>query len=29
VERVEGLDAAEDAAQPDSAGSSSEPLNPA
>ena len=28
VERVEGLDAAEDAAQPDSAGSSSEPLNP-
>jgi len=29
VERVEGLDAADDAAQPDSAGSSSEPLNPA
>jgi len=28
VERVEGLDAADDAAQPDSAGSSSEPLNP-
>jgi DNA gyrase subunit A len=28
VERVEGLDAADDAALPDSAGSSSEPLNP-
>ncbi len=28
VQRVEGLDAADDAAQPDSAGSSSEPLNP-